>query len=404
MTSARTQVSYIAPNASYLSPALSLANPPPRKNKLRREERDRGGNVLPSGSGTGYGQTNGYGVTSNGLDSGRLAPRIRDTLADAKERRRTKRTGQTVTKGNMLLDDAGNAHDSECEQLDGVGVLTSAFLLTPRFRLADVQFRTATPVHIDKQRARSEARNGADDASVSSSSSSSSGGSDVSAFQSSPYTYQSTHRTASSTHHHYSGGMGATASAIPGYLAPRPVRTSYDHGLTVPRAPSPRRSSAEYSQRPTSILSGVNGGGSRAGPSSIHRSVYTNGNGDGRTTASYQPPAPTFNPRPMDFTNGPLRLPPQPAPSSLHRTTRPGVGSSIDARSLTESMAQTSLAETTGGSGYNTYLAPKTDGTLMDAGVHGMKRSWDGFKLEMKFGECCTAWCGIEFVCRGLTY
>lgn len=115
MASARTQVSYLAPQASYLSPALSPA-PPPRKNKLRREERDRGGNVLPSGSGTGYGVTNYQGVTSHGSSgAGQLGPRIRDTLAEAKERRRGKRQGDGISRRNMLVDGDGYAHDSECE-------------------------------------------------------------------------------------------------------------------------------------------------------------------------------------------------------------------------------------------------------------------------------------------------
>lgn len=42
-----------------------------------------------------------------------------------------------------------------------------------------------------------------------------------------------------------------------------------------------------------------------------------------------------------------------------------------------------------GGSGYNQFASnrpPQMDGTTLDAGVHGMKRSWDGFKLEIKFG------------------
>jgi hypothetical protein len=249
-----------------------------------------------------------------------------------------------------------------------------------------VQFRTATPVHVHRQRAKAnERQNGAagddDSNSESASSASSSSVSDEgSGFQSAPYTYQSTRRTASSLHnqHHYSGGLGPTSSAIPGYLAPRPVRTSYDHGLTVPRAPSPRRSGAEYHQRPSSVMTSKTGY-QADGVGSTHRSVYTNGGGrGGLTTAAYQPPAPTFNPRPMDFTNGPLRLPPRTGPQS-----------SVDAQSLSESTAMLSLGDNTsaGGTGYNSYLAPRNEASLMDAGVHGMKRSWDGFKLEVKFGE-----------------
>lgn len=29
---------------------------------------------------------------------------------------------------------------------------------------------------------------------------------------------------------------------------------------------------------------------------------------------------------------------------------------------------------------------PKLDGTALDAGMHGLTRSWDGFKLDMRFG------------------
>lgn len=72
--------------------------------------------MLPNGSGTGYGQTNGFGVTSNGTHGGgQLGPRIRDTLAEAKERRRGKRQGDGVLRRNMLVDGDGYAHDSECE-------------------------------------------------------------------------------------------------------------------------------------------------------------------------------------------------------------------------------------------------------------------------------------------------
>lgn len=63
---------------------------------------------------------------------------------------------------------------------------------------------------------------------------------------------------------------------------------------------------------------------------------------------------------------------------------------SSDTQSLTESAAKLALGDA-GGSGYNQFASARparTEGTLVDAGVHGMKRSWDGFKLEMKFGEC----------------
>jgi hypothetical protein len=223
-------------------------------------------------------------------------------------------------------------------------------------------------VHVHSQRSQNGGHDNDDDDSASSASASSS---EDSRFPSSPYTYQSTHRTTNSTHHHYATPLGTTASAVPGYLTAKPHRTSVDYGstsLAVPRAPSPRRASADY-ERPGHGAK-LNGGSSKRAVSHNHP-----------TTASYQPPAPAFSPRPMDF-NSPLRLP-----------TR---AMSSDTQSLTESAARLSLGDA-GGSGYNQYASTRpmrTEGTLVDAGVHGMKRSWDGFKLEMKFGEsglepCC---------------
>lgn len=185
----------------------------------------------------------------------------------------------------------------------------------------------------------------------------------------SPYTYQPTHRTANSSHHHYAAPLGSTASAIPGYLSPRPLQTSLVYGsdsLAVPRAPSPRRTSAEYYERPGYGAQLSNGAASLRAPSTYR---------DRQTTASYQPPAPAFNPRPTDFTT-PLRLPPSKAMSS-------------DTQSLTESAAKLALGDA-GGSGYNSFASSKplrTDGKLLDGGAHDLKRSWDGFKLEMKFGQ-----------------
>ncbi|KAL8293204.1 hypothetical protein RQP46_000898 [Phenoliferia psychrophenolica] len=85
--------------------------------------------------------------------------------------------------------------------------------------------------------------------------------------------------------------------------------------------------------------------------------------------------SPAFNPRPMDFT-GSLRLPTK-APMSN------GSGS------LDDSLRTLSVKDSGGGSGYNQFASTRPerlDGTVLDAGVHGMKRSWDGFKLEVKFG------------------
>ncbi|KAM0792336.1 hypothetical protein ACM66B_005019 [Microbotryomycetes sp. NB124-2] len=340
MTSVRTRTtSYLAPQPSYLSPALSA--PTERKSKYRK---DKGSNVIPSSS-SGYDPANS------------LAPRIRETLADAKERRRERRgVNGGISKRNMLVDNDGIAHDSEY-----------------------VQFRTATPAHVHARRQRKSQQNGEDGSSISSSSSSSSGdGEDADQPQ---FTYQSMTRTppSSSTHHIYVSTLGTTASAVPGYLAPRPLYTSLETGptsLLAPRAPSPRRASGEY-ERPGSLLSGLSGHG-RNGTRMA-----------GQTTASFQPPAPAFNPRSPDpyGAGTPLRI-------------QPSHGSDTD--SLAHSAARLTLgaeaSNMNSSSGYNSYAArklakdelsirqPKTDGTALQAGLHGTKRSMDAFKLEVKFG------------------
>lgn len=201
------------------------------------------------------------------------------------------------------------------------------------------------------------------DDSASSSGSSSSSDNSSSRFPSAPYTYQSTHRTANS---HYSN-QPTTASAIPSCLNTKPVRSSLDYpgsSLTAPRAPSPR-TSGDYDRNRDYDRAG----GYSSKPSSKMRSLPP----AQFTTSSYQPPAPAFQPRAMDYT-GSLRLPPKPLSSNSN--------------SITDSVAKMSLADN-GGSGYNQFASsrpPKLDGTVMDAGVHGLKRSWDGFKLEVKFG------------------
>ena len=134
----------------------------------------------------------------------------------------------------------------------------------------------------------------------------------------------------------------------------------YSSTLTVPRAPSPRRTSVDHDRpRKAGSSSKASRSTTRAPPPASF------------TTSSYQPPAPAFNPRPMDFT-GSLRLP-----------TRPPV--SNDSNSLTESLTTLSVKDAGSGTGYNQFVStrpPKLDGTALDAGVHGMKRSWDGFKRE----------------------
>jgi hypothetical protein len=67
--------------------------------------------------------------------------------------------------------------------------------------------------------------------------------------------------------------------------------------------------------------------------------------------------------------------------------------SSADAQSLTSSTARLSLGTTNPNeSGYNKFArsdkqrGDRNEGNVLDAGVHGMKRSWDGFKLDMRFG------------------
>ncbi|KAM0753847.1 hypothetical protein T439DRAFT_377977 [Meredithblackwellia eburnea MCA 4105] len=347
MASIRTQTSYLSP----AQPGPSTA-----RRKLRKEERDKGGLVLPTNSGTGYGQTNGKGKVVNGADvSGNgadrhhlIAPRLQAAAQHVKDRRHAARQGDDLRTRGTIVDEDGVVHDSEY-----------------------VQFRTATPVHMHRQ--ESEYPN--DDDSASSSSSSESGDS---AFPSSPYTYQSTHRTTTSTHH-YSNQLGSTASAIPGYLQSKPHRSSveYSSSLTVPRAPSPRRTSADYDN---TRLGGSSGG---IGAGKSKKSSSKNGTSNGYqqqqfTTSSYQPPAPAF---------GTLHSGVGDYSTSLRLPTKAPI--SNDSGSLTDSINTLSIQDNASGSGYNQFAStrpPKLDGSALDAGVHGMKRSWDGFKLEMKFG------------------
>ncbi|GAA6062452.1 hypothetical protein JCM10212_005355 [Sporobolomyces blumeae] len=443
---------------------MSLYGPPVR-NKLRREGIER--TVLPPQPGprtyssaytyTGVGHT-GYQVspapTTGGAGAGGAAGSIRSTRRDGvlgsiktsassgggglagtgaklqqrieevkerqkerRERHHTRSRPDEIQKSNLIVDADGVAHDSEY-----------------------VQFRTATPVHVQARTARRHRRqiDGIpDDDDSASSASSSSTSSSESGFQSSPYTYESTHRTGSSAHrhhhHHHSSTLyPPTRSAIPPYLASQ-HRSSLDVGggpssLSVPRAPSPsKRSSGEYDRSSLDRSnSGIGTGGSslrHASSSSRLRGTRGGGGGGGGaggsgrgdpasghqfSTSSFQPPA-AFNPRPPALfsiepvarltASGSSTTHPHLTPSST--TARPH----SDSRSLLSSTAKLSLNSpptvATGGggggqnnneSGYNKYARdsktrpPKMDGNMLDAGVHGMKRSWDGFKLDMRFG------------------
>ncbi|BGP37776.1 hypothetical protein JCM10449v2_001698 [Rhodotorula kratochvilovae] len=326
-----------------------------------------GGYGGPSGLRSGGGYAGGGTATT----SGRLQQKIEEAKEKSKERRerhKAKRRPDEIQKRNLVVDEDGVAHDSEY-----------------------VQFRTATPVHLQKRQPPPDHPN--DDASASSSSASESDG--ESGFHSSPYTYQSTHRTASSHHAPTSAAYTSTISAIPPYLAGH-RRTSIDAGpssLSVPRAPSPHHRAGASA----SLYDGASGHSGlaydRIGPgygSRVTSSKLRAASSPMRphaTTASYQPPAPTFSP------NDPLRLP----------TIVGGAGSSTvsggDAPSFIESTAQLSLGGSGSGaageSGYNkaaraakasAMRPPKLDGTALDAGMHGLNRSWDGFKLDMRFG------------------
>ncbi|GAA5894443.1 hypothetical protein JCM5296_005101 [Sporobolomyces johnsonii] len=355
------------------------------RNKLRREDRERsvlpplpppGGQTYTSaysygGVGrTGY-QAYGLGGAQPGASAagtaaqpGRLQQRIDEVKERQKERRerhQSRRKPDEISKRNLVVDENGVGHDSEY-----------------------VQFRTATPVHVQARTAARQNGSFANDDDSASSSGSSSCSSSESGFESSPYTYQSTHRTTASTHHshhsHHQPAYPSTISAIPPYLAGT-HRTSIDQGpssLSVPRAPSPsnRRPSSDYDRIPPPGRTSTKSSKLRSTSSPMPQHQFS--------TSSYQPPA-AFNPRPAGFgsasgVDAPLRLPPKPQSS--------------DANSLTDSTARMSLSSTAPGgganeSGYNKYAStrpPKLDGSALDAGVHGMKRSWDGFKLDMRFG------------------
>jgi len=328
---------------------------------------------------TGGTSSRGGGLLSSVGGAGGTGARVRDRIEEVKERQKERRERQKerrrpdeVTKSNLKVDADGIAHDSECQSLHCLCIAAEELTTS---MVTDVQFRTATPVHIQARTARRTKReidgipNDDDSASSASSSSTSSQGS---GFQSSPYTYQSTHRTTSTSHanrhHHHSSTLyPPTRSAIPSYLDQG--RTSLDTigGGGVPRAPSPstKRSSKEYDRSSLDrTASSLRPSASRLRPQ--------------QTTSSFQPPAPGHT---LSSVQPPLRSPP---PLPLNS----------DSHSLSSSTARLSLNPSAGQneSGYNSFAksskqrGKREDGNLVDAGVHGMKRSWDGFKLDMRFG------------------
>lgn len=321
------------------------------------------------------GSTRGGGLLSSSSTAiGSTGARVRERIEGVKERQKERRERHKtrtrpdeIQKSNLVVDADGVAHDSEY-----------------------VQFRTATPVHVQARTARRNRRevegipNDDDSASSASSSSSSSQGS---GFQSSPYTYQSTHRTMSTTqhhHHHHSSALyPSTRSAIPGYLAAQTGRSSLDAGgLTVPRAPSPaKRASNEYDR------SSLDRGGSNSSLRPSASRLRTQGPQQ-FSTSSFQPPA-AFNPIPPSMQMS-ANQPPMRNATSVAQL---GPLSSGDTHSLTSSTARLSLGTTNPNeSGYNKFArsdkqrGERKEGNVLDAGVHGMKRSWDGFKLDMRFG------------------
>jgi hypothetical protein len=254
------------------------------------------------------------------------------------------------------------------------------FLLLTRTVLIDVPIRTATPLHV-QQRQQTIAENPEDDDSASSSS----GSSTSSGFRSSPYTYQSTHRTASSSHHQ------SSISAVPSHIASH-HRSSFDSG---PSSLATQRPSSRDRHGPaSSSLYGDSAAYDRIGPgygsrvtTSKLRSASTptmHHHPHGHTTASYQPPAPAFNSR-----SG--------VDASLRNPANPSDSSSLAGSTAQLSLGSGTINDSTGGgatSGYTKAIKaghaassirpPQLEGSALDAGVHGMKRQADLFKLETR--------------------
>lgn len=117
---------------SYLAPLepLATATSTSTRRKLHREKPDKGGNVLPpptamyivgkstngssmlagpSSSAARKGETLRSSNARSSSSHHHLPPRLSATLANVKER-----NGKDVSKRNMVVDEDGIAHDSEC--------------------------------------------------------------------------------------------------------------------------------------------------------------------------------------------------------------------------------------------------------------------------------------------------
>lgn len=241
-----------------------------------------------------------------------------------------------------------------------------------------------------------------------SASSSSSSDSDESGFESSPYTYQSTHRTTTTSSHpasaaHPGNRYPSTMSAVPSYLSGGAggQRYSLDSG---PSGSSQPHHLHHHHRRPASpsLHDGSSGHYSaydRIGPgygSKVTSSRLRPLSPSHATTASYQPPAPAFDPRdPIGASSRTSTA----SGGGAYGVGGGGGGGGGAASSLIGSTARLSLNDTASNpneSGYNKAVKaghavsstrpPKMDGTALDAGMHGLTRSWDGFKLDMRFG------------------
>ncbi|GAA5862188.1 hypothetical protein JCM3774_004815 [Rhodotorula dairenensis] len=354
---------------------------------------------------TGSGGTKGQSLSIKGgtygqgtAASGQLQQKIEEAKEKNRQRRErhhVKRRPDEVPNRNLPLDQSGVAHDADY-----------------------AQHRTAArvPVPVPKRPPTiREAINADDSASCSSSSDS-----DESGFESTPYTYQSTHRTTTTSSHPASaaqpggGGGGRYPSAVPAYLSGGGgQRYSLDSG--------PSGSSSYHQHHPRrpsspSLYDGSSGGHysayDRIGPgygskvTSSRLRPISPMTGAHATTASYQPPAPAFDPR-LDPLGGSSRT----AGTSTASVgggggyyggggVTSGSGGGGGTSSLIGSTARLSLNDSSASnpneSGYNKAVKaghavpstrpPKMDGTALDAGMHGLTRSWDGFKLDMRFG------------------